>query len=177
MYGTLDRPTVITSGVYEVSLDYPCTLFGNEWKMVSVFQRSINVSLVTKNVDFRINQSITDLFEDHYTVDPLVFDLHEMDAVDRRQIVVRDLLQPLGFQKTPSIRKYLWHLFWLLILAVLGTGGVWGRRHLKRLRSPKSPPNEIEQTPTTASDLRSTASPETEEIATPPVTVFKFGGK
>lgn len=130
--GHVEQLIVITSGVYEISLNYPCTLFGNEWKMVYVFQRTINVTLVTKEIKFDINQSVADLFENHYEVDRLVFDLHEMDAVDRKQVVVRDLLQPLGFQKKQSIVKYLWHLFWILVFVVLGTGGVWGRAHLMR---------------------------------------------
>lgn len=153
--GRHEQLLTIGAGVYELRLEYPCNLHGSDWILKSTFRRSVNLTLESREIPFPLNASITEKFRKQIAFDPFVFDLTGLDVVDRKPLTVDELMNPQTFQKVPSAKKYLWHLFWLVLLVFLGAG-VAGRWPLRRFLASRSKPPEIEIVPVGSSGLRST---------------------
>lgn len=178
--GDTEQSTTVKAGVFEITLTYPCSLHGKTWKLLPTFQRSLNVTLSPEDIHVHVNVTIADLFEECYEHDPLAFGLSEMEAVDRKQINVSSLVQPVDFYFPKVWKKKLWHGFWLLLGGVLVAGLVYGRAHRRRARPSKSP-IEIQLKPTSAITTETT-SPTVQQAAPPSLhtqtdmSVFTFTG-
>ncbi len=133
----------LTAGVYKLDLEHPCSLHGVDWKLSPTFQRQLNISLHAQEIGFNVNVTFTELFSNLSVLDPLILDLELMDEVDRKQINVRDLLEPADPRLSQWTRKRAWHGFWgLLLLAIAVFGGVpiaWRRRTRNA-----APPSELQ---------------------------------
>ncbi len=135
--GRAERTATVDAGVYKIRLNFPCHLHGTKWTLRSTFQHEVNVTLKTNESPFQLNVTIAELFKKQYEFDAFKLNLTTMNAVDRRQIKVFDLVNPLtdAFQ-TPS--KKVWHSLWLLVLVVLLVAAVvvYGRRLYRRRHPP-----------------------------------------
>ena len=80
------------------TLAFPCSLHSATWKLGPIYQRTLNLTLLpnSKDIHSTVNHSIADLFQEHIKQDPLVWGLAEMEAVDRKQIEMSALLQPVA---------------------------------------------------------------------------------
>ena len=135
------------------------------------FQRTLNLTLLhnSKDTHFTVNHMcIADLFQEHTKQDPLVWGLAEMEAVDRKQIEMSALLQPVAVPQPSSWSTKFWHMVSLFLIGVPVAGAVYGWRRRRR-HPPTQPPLEIElkQVPT-ASALRAAtpSSPPDKELFT-----------
>lgn len=146
--GESEQSTTLNPGVYRLTLKFPCTLHSDEWTLSSTFQRSLNATLQDRPEKIRINFTISDMFSNISNGDPLIYDLKQMDPVDRKQISVSDFTQPFDFKFTTSKSRYLWHLFWLLLIVVVIIGGVfvYRRYRCRKTESGKNTSNDIPMT-------------------------------
>lgn len=129
--GQAEQPTVLKAGVYELSLDYPCSLNSQNWTLLSTFQRTLNITLRPRPFHFALNVTFTELFLDQLQLDSSVYDLPALSPVDRKQLTVRDLITPVLSKAPVSVMRYLWHLTWGVVL-VVGTplvGCILARYH------------------------------------------------
>ncbi len=127
-------------GVYEITLNYPCSLHGNNWTLSSILHRTYNTTLESKSVGFNLSMSLSTMFNVTLELDPNVFDVKDLSPVDRRQIKVSDFLMP--GPKISTKKSVWWHSFWLLIIAGLAAAVVYARRRYIRQR-PAKPVTEI----------------------------------
>lgn len=91
-----------------------------------------------------VNVSLTEMIQKHIDFDPEIFDLAELGAVDRKQITVNDVLQPLGFHSEKSMYSGIYGisiglLFWLswwleLCVGLQPTGDFVLPRHPLKLK-------------------------------------------
>ena len=56
----------IRPGVHRISLQYPCSLHGNEWRIVSTFQQFCNEILYARTSDFYLGVTTDDLLVNIY---------------------------------------------------------------------------------------------------------------
>ena len=63
--GRSEQIAVIKAGVFEITLQPPCSLHSQTWKLLPIYQRTINLTLAQKDIRFEINVSIADLFQEH----------------------------------------------------------------------------------------------------------------
>ena len=70
--GQAERRRPLAPGVYEITLNYPCTLHGKNWTLSSIFHRTYNAILETKSVDFNLNMSLNTMFNVTLELDPNV---------------------------------------------------------------------------------------------------------
>ena len=137
--GQLESRTTVTAGVYELTITSPCTLYGRDWYLTSTFQRTINVSLQTEEVNFTLNTTLSDLFSEDSNFEPLVNELELMDDVERKQLTFSDIEASM-LKNGPTLFSKRWHGFWavpgLAILAGVAVG-LW-----RRLRRTLAPPGE-----------------------------------
>ena len=156
-----EQRKTVAPGVYEIRLQYPCSLQSGEWLLSSVFQRSLNITLDPQPVGYVINITLTNVLNNTLSLDPTTFDLDMLKPVDRKQVQVSDITNPnLNFTRKTSI----WHSFWSLILVGLAGGAVYGRCLYVQRHHAKPTDPEIQ-------------SQETETAAQPTSTVFQFSAK
>ena len=137
--GQLESRTTVTAGVYELTITSPCTLYGRDWYLTSTFQRTINVSLQTEEVNFTLNTTLSNLFSEDSNFEPLVNELELMDDVERKQLTFSDIEASM-LKNGPTLFSKRWHGFGavpgLAILAGVAVG-LW-----HRLRRTLAPPGE-----------------------------------
>ena len=170
--GRSEQIAVVKAGVYEITLRTPCSLHSQTWKLLPIYQRTINLTLAPRDIRFEVNISIADLFQEHLKHDPLIFGLAEMEAVDRKQIEMSALLQPIAVTSLGSWKKHFWHMFWLVLIGAPVAGVVYGWRRHGRHRSAESPIGlELKQ-------ITSTNEPKTPPPSpSPDKQVFTFVGR
>ena len=170
--GTPEQRTQITSGVYELTLAYPCYLHAENWRLTPTYQRFINVTLESEVIPLHVNDTIVDMFNAQVAYDPTVFGLADMEPVDRKQITVNDLAQPFGPPMSSNRNK--WHGFWVFLVGVLVAGGVFGWRRHRQHRASGSP-TEIEMAEVSSNAVPVHTSKRTQE--TDDTRVFRFTGQ
>ena len=71
----------VVAGVYRVSIESPCDLYGNGWYLTASFQRqrTINASLQAQTVDFPLNITIVELLINLSDFEPIVSELKLLD--------------------------------------------------------------------------------------------------
>lgn len=152
----------VAAGVYRITLPFPCNLYGTEWTLKSTFQRTLNLTLRTQEANVHVNITIADLFNEKYELDPFRLNLTQMNAVDRRQLKVSDLVL-FGDTLKKAGKNPLWHNFWLLTLGGLAVGVVYGRR-LYRRRHPAKPAETKIELHALETKLEAATPPRTDEI-------------
>ncbi len=158
--GHTEQTTVVEAGVFEITMAFPCSLHGNNWNLLPTFQRSINVTLSPEDIRLEVNVTIADMFAVHYEHNPMVFGLSEMEAVDRKQLTVSTLSQPVDFHVGNTFSKKLWHSFWVLLLGVPAAGLVYGRRRRRQRHASESPVEiELKTVPAASRPLAAPPSP------------------
>ena len=73
--GQAEQRQPLAPGVYEIILNYPCSLYGNNWTLSSIFHRTYNATLEAQSVDFNLNMSLSTMFNVTLDLNPNVFDL------------------------------------------------------------------------------------------------------
>ena len=102
----------LTAGVYELELNYPCSLHSKNWTLLSTFQHVLYGNLRSDPSLIHANLSITHLFQTNYQANSLLLDSTYMSAVDRKLITVNDdLLKPINPLYPTSYTRYFWHFF------------------------------------------------------------------
>lgn len=151
--GRAEQSHLVVSGVYEIAMDYPCSLQGNNWTLSSVFQRTSNVTLGSESVDYNLDLSLGTMLNATLDLDPTAFGLQEMSPVDRRQIKVSDFF--VSRSKIPTKRSVWWHSFWFLIIAVLVTVAVVyrRRRYIQQQLAKPAPEIKLKEVAAVASGL------------------------
>ena len=154
--GQAESRMTVVAGVYELTISSPCTLYGTGWYLTATFQRTVNVSLRMEEVNFMLNSSLSDLFNDISNFKALMSELEMMNNVERKQLSLGDIKVFLQQQESTSFLKW-WHSFWTVPRVAVLTGviaGLW-----RRLRHMPAPPSEdkfqIELRP--VSELKSAA--------------------
>ncbi len=165
--GRAELRTTLEAGVYKLVLEYPCSLHGTDWTLLSTFQRALNITLQTRQITFQVNATISSMFDRQFIQNPLAFNLSELDGVDRKQLSIDELSSPpVNFDFGTPLKTKLWHTSWLLLVVGLVVGVVCGCRHYRRRKLTKSANVKIElqQNP-----------PELQQNRNVPL--FKFRGK
>ena len=82
--GQAEQRQTLVPGVYEITMNYPCSLHGNNWTLSSIFHRSSNVTLEFEPVACNVNVSLSTMFNVTLELDLTAFGLQELSPVDRR---------------------------------------------------------------------------------------------
>ena len=95
-----------------------------------------------------------------------------MEAVDRKQIEMSALLQPVAVLQPSSWSTKFWHMFWLFLIGVPVAGAVYGW-HRRRRHPPTQPPLEIELKQVSTASALHAATPS----SPPDKELFTFTGR
>jgi len=156
----------VVAGVYRVTIESPCSLYGNNWYLTATFERTINITLQLKRNDFTLNVSLTDLLVNFTSFQPLESDLKQLSDVDRRNFKIADIVEKPLPNRESAVDNRLWHLLWTLPVLAVGGGAVTIRRWLRRAPAASSKERvEIE--------LKPVSQPETS--IRPSTSLFDFG--
>ena len=123
--GQSEVSTSVMSGVYRISLEPPCSLYGTGWHLVSTFQRSVNVSFHTQEVSFPVRDTIAGLFTNLSDFNPLVSELKLMKSMEQKELRIRDLDCPHQETRSSGLNNF-WHSLWIVpLLGIIIGIAVW----------------------------------------------------
>ena len=164
--GRIERTTRLPAGVYQLTLESPCTLHGTNWTLPSTFRRSLHLPLTNRKPGLSLNFSFVDIFQDQLRYDSFRANISALGAVDRPQIPLGQFLSDSSLlpQNSASFVR-LSHLSWLLVLVVAVVGIVFWRRRQRQQRT--LPP----WAPVPLEDLKSV---DTAASLKPASTLFRF---